>query len=95
MSEPTNGWHLDRRVPLALIITMTAQLAGIIWWGAQTSARLDYVERQSQSPERLARIEAKMESMIDQIARLERKLDRQALIDRRDSSSTIVPAPGR
>lgn len=38
------GWHLDKRLPIALIVTLFVQSAAIIWWAATTSARLDQVE---------------------------------------------------
>jgi len=38
-------WHLDKRVPVALILALALQGAGGIWWAASTSERLDQVER--------------------------------------------------
>lgn len=38
------GWHLDKRLPIALIVTLFLQSAAIIWWAATTSTRLDQVE---------------------------------------------------
>ena len=34
-------WHLDRRVPLALIISLAAQTAGMVWWAASISSRVE------------------------------------------------------
>lgn len=28
------GWHLDRRIPLALILTILLQCGLILWWGS-------------------------------------------------------------
>jgi hypothetical protein len=39
-------WHLDKKVPLALIMTMFLQTIGIIWWAASLSTRVDHQERQ-------------------------------------------------
>jgi cold shock CspA family protein len=33
-------WHLDRRVPVALILTIAVQTAAAIWWAASVSATL-------------------------------------------------------
>lgn len=37
-SEP---WHLDRRVPLSLILAMVAQTAAVVWWASGLEARLN------------------------------------------------------
>ncbi len=37
-------WHLDKRVPIALIIALFAQSGTIIWWAATTDARVDNIE---------------------------------------------------
>jgi hypothetical protein len=34
-------WHLDRRVPIAIITALAVQTAGIVWWAASLSARVD------------------------------------------------------
>lgn len=39
-------WHLDKKVPLALILTMALQTLGVIWWAASLSTRVDHQERQ-------------------------------------------------
>ena len=43
MSE--NQWHLDKRVPVALILALAAQGAGGVWWASTTNERLAQVER--------------------------------------------------
>lgn len=44
MSEETAHWHLDKRVPLALIITLVGQIIVSIWWLANISYRIDTLE---------------------------------------------------
>jgi len=39
-SPPTEGWHLDRRVPIAIIITLAMQTAGAIWYAAEMSTQV-------------------------------------------------------
>ncbi|MBX9596137.1 MAG: hypothetical protein K2X46_17360 [Roseomonas sp.] len=34
-------WHLDKRVPIALILAVAVQTAGMVWWAGQLSARVD------------------------------------------------------
>lgn len=33
------GWHLDKRVPVAIIVTIFLQTFGVIWWAAMTQAQ--------------------------------------------------------
>lgn len=33
------GWHLDKRVPVAIIVTIMLQTMGVIWWAASTQAQ--------------------------------------------------------
>lgn len=40
-----NSWHLDRRVPVALILTIALQTGTGIWWAASTHYRLGRVEQ--------------------------------------------------
>ena len=83
-------WHLDRRVPVALIITIIMQTIGIVWWAASLSARVDALEvrireaRDNQS--RIIRLEAnqaavsrRLDRMLDAFRRVEAKLDRLLL----------------
>mgnify|MGYP000901887725 FL=1 len=42
--EP-GGWHLDKRVPIALIIAIAGQAAAGGWYAATQSARLDQHDR--------------------------------------------------
>lgn len=76
MSEPEQDrhWHLDRRVPLALIVTILLQTGGIVWWAAGISARVDQLEKQhvslSPSTERIVRVETKLEAVFDAISEI-------------------------
>ena len=38
-------WHLDKRVPVALIVALFMQTAGAVWWAASIQGRLDTLER--------------------------------------------------
>lgn len=69
-----NHWHLDKRVPIALIATLTLQTCGIIWWAAGINAQVQAntlaIAEQSDTRERLVRIETILE-------RMERRLEDQ------------------
>lgn len=34
-------WHFDKRVPIALIVTLVVQTAGMVWWAATLSSRVE------------------------------------------------------
>lgn len=74
-----NSWHLDKRVPIALIITLFIQTAGMIWWAATLNQRVVYLEMQVSTQAgqdtRLTKLETRMESIIDALIRIEKKLD--------------------
>lgn len=83
MNNPLNnaGFELDKRVPVALIVTLVVQTAGLGFWLGQISTRLTTVEitlaDDAENAERLARVEAQSESMKAQLARIEAILERQ------------------
>lgn len=73
-------WHLDKKVPIALILTIALQTVAVVWWASDLSARVTQLERQdvSRAPqaERLTRVEVKIEAVqegITEIKRLIRK----------------------
>ena len=40
------SWHLDKRVPIALIITMFLQMAAGIWWASQLNSDVNFLKNQ-------------------------------------------------
>ena len=74
MTSDENHWHLDKRVPIAIIVALAAQTAAIIWWAATMEARVSAIETtllaNANTSERLTRIEVILE-------RVERRLDQQ------------------
>ena len=34
------GWHVGKEIPIATIIVLILQTAGVVWWAATTSAEL-------------------------------------------------------
>jgi Tfp pilus assembly protein PilO len=83
MSDQDTGWHLDKRVPIALVVTILIQTGGAVWWLSSINSRVSNLEEKvgavSSQPERLVRLETQMDAMRDSMLRIERKLDR--LID--------------
>lgn len=58
--DPANGaWHLDKRIPLALIGAILMQTAAFGYWVGQISIRLDgTVELNNAQEQRLAAVES-------------------------------------
>jgi hypothetical protein len=67
-------WHLDKKVPIALILTLAFQTAAIVWWAASISARVDTLEQRTiaaaPQAERIVRLETKLDGVIDKIAEI-------------------------
>ena len=48
MPEGDNGfgWHLDKRVPIALIAALVMQTVGTVWWASGLNTRVAQLEQQ-------------------------------------------------
>lgn len=71
-------WHLDKRVPIALIVTIAIQTAGIVWWAASVSARIERLEEKATvtapNSDRLTRVEVQLEVVKDGVTEIKRLL---------------------
>jgi hypothetical protein len=89
------SWHFDRRIPIALIVTIAVQTFGIVWWASWANSqivagqavdtalteRLKDVEGATNDVNvRLARFEVLLEGATDQL-----KEQRSLLTQIRDS----------
>ncbi|GEM_PF-2695020 len=78
-ADDLQHWHLDRRVPIALIVAMTIYGVGFVWSYATLTNRMAVVEkwiddnRQIQS--RLERLETQGEFIQRALLRIEAKID--------------------
>jgi hypothetical protein len=87
-------WSLDKKVPLALILTVIIQTIGISWWAATLSSQVNYLESRVTKAEttlereavssrlasdRLIRVEEGVKAILD----LARRRDDEAGRDRR------------
>ena len=72
-------WHLDRRVPIALIVAILFQTAGALVWAGAASQRMNHLERQVAEDrdlsERTVRLEEQATHMRASLDRIEGKLD--------------------
>jgi len=90
--DPITGWHLDKRIPVALILTLLVYGIGAVWWASKTEVRLfvhdnriTMIERNASDAarvqglvlERLARIEEKNLAVIEALNRIEKRLERK------------------
>jgi len=86
-SEP---WHLDRRVPIALILAIIGQTAGAVWWASTISGAVaDHARRVAlleagkvedaradrDSADRLARIEERQRASQDSLTEIKQLLN--------------------
>jgi uncharacterized membrane protein YukC len=66
-----NGWHLDKRVPVAIIIALVMQAIYFSYSYGQVEARVDNVEAQQEAvraiPERLAKVETLLQEIRDSL----------------------------
>jgi len=71
-------WSLDKRVPLALILALCVQTAGIAWWASQTTERLANLERRveqaSPQADRLTRVEVKIDNIAGALADIKQSI---------------------
>lgn len=77
MPTRDDHWHLDKRVPLAMIAALIMQTFAIAWWASATSERVTTLERRMDAAapqaDRLTRVEVKLETVqsgIDEIKQL-------------------------
>ena len=72
----TSEWHLDKRVPVSLILGLLLQTATIIWWGARIDARVSAIESNRFTRSEGLVAESRIDNNEKQIDRLEdRTLD--------------------
>lgn len=76
--ETESNWHLDKKVPLALIATIALQTISIVWFAAGLFYRVDALEKHqlASSPvsDRVTRMEVKIENVERGVMRIENVL---------------------
>lgn len=72
-------WHIDRKLPVALIVTLVLTFSGqtisAIWWASKTDQRIEVLEGATKAAgptatdqgNRLTRVETKLEAVQDGI----------------------------
>ena len=78
-SEP---WHLDKKVPIALIFALFVQTAGAFWWASAQDGRLIRLEEKvaltAADGTRITRLEVMRDDLGRRLDRIETKIDRIA-----------------
>lgn len=73
-------WHLDKKVPLALIIGLLTQTAAMVWWTSKLDSRVLRLEEliavQATANDRVVRLESAKDDVARRLDRIEIKLDR-------------------
>ncbi|MGJ5075503.1 hypothetical protein [Bradyrhizobium oligotrophicum] len=71
IDESDSRWHVDRKIPLAVILTIVLQTCGVVWWGASINSRIDVLERRADTAapqaDRLTRLEVQVDTIKDGI----------------------------
>ena len=70
---PDSGWHLDKKVPITLIIVLLGQLCLGVWMFSEHDQRIENLEDRNKAlerrlasiPERMAKLEATMADIRD------------------------------
>jgi hypothetical protein len=79
--EADARWHLDKRVPIALLLAILAQTGGGFWWAATTSERINNLEKRADifapQADRLTRVEVKLEVLQEGVTEIKRLLQTQ------------------
>lgn len=83
----SSGWQVDRKIPLATVLTLLLQTGGVVWWASSTNTRLSNVEAQVSlvmpQGDRLTRVEMKVESALDGIAEIKAILRKEPIASKR------------
>ena len=75
MAEQTEQWHLDKRVPIALIFAIALQTGGALWWAASIQARVGANESAVQRLDAVVQIQRDAsQSQAVQLGRIEEQI---------------------
>lgn len=87
--ERSEQWHLDRKVPLAMIGAMIIQTVAVVWFASKLDSRVQSLEESDRRSEirfnaigadreRLIRVEEKVSSQTELLKDIKQALDRRA-----------------
>jgi Tfp pilus assembly protein PilO len=71
-------WRVDKRIPIALLVTLFLQIAAAIIWATQLNARVGTLEQEvvgtSDFGEKLARIDERLQSVKQDVEFIKREV---------------------
>jgi hypothetical protein len=77
-NSPSKHWHLDKRVPIALILTLLLQTGAGAWWMASTTEKIFVLEKRldaiSPQADRLTRVEVNIEDIKTSLTEIKQAL---------------------
>lgn len=80
IDESDTRWHLDRRVPISLIVALCIQTGGVFWWASSANERLNSLEQKvilfAGQGDRLTRVEVNIEAIKDSLSDIKQTLRR-------------------
>lgn len=78
IDESDMRWHIDRKIPLSLILAICVQTIGAIWLASSFNERLNVLEAKmvviAPQGDRLTRVEVNIESIKDSVAEIKAAL---------------------
>jgi hypothetical protein len=78
VTPASRDWQLDKRIPVAVLVSLTLQILVAGLWFGRTEARLDMLDawvRQNQATDRrLAVIESRLDGIYGSLDKIERRL---------------------
>lgn len=70
-----NNWHLDKKVPIAMIVAILGQAVFFVWMVAKFDSRLEALERQmiisAPHSDRITRMEVQVQNIERGVKRIE------------------------
>jgi Tfp pilus assembly protein PilO len=79
MNFEDNKWKLDRRIPIAVIVTLAMQIIGALIWATELDARVSSIEQQSVTSstanEKFARLEERLDGIRENVDSMKRQLE--------------------
>ncbi len=83
MRRTENGWHLDKRVPIAVLLVLFAQLVTVIFFFGQLSVRVDALESSGKKAEdaalALVRLDTTMTGLARDVDKIAKRVDQGIL----------------
>lgn len=89
-AQENGAWHLDKRIPIALIFTLIVQTGVAVWWMADLSSRVDVAtDTNNRQDTLIAATEASLNSQEVNAATLAAQLSavRESLAELKETAS--------